>query len=233
MNNNHQNKRLLSLDVLRGMTVAGMILVNDGYGDTFAPLQHSAWNGMTPCDLVFPFFLFIMGVSTYLSLRKYQFRWSATVGRKILKRTTLIFLIGLGINWLANGLGGDWGWSHLRIMAVMQRIALCYCAASVFALSVNHKYTLHVSCALLIGYAIILLAGNGYAAEALRAVLEYLTVQEGIARVIAWCASDNIASKRTLEKAGMRLSGIVAGGLEVDGQRYDKIENTYSDQESE
>ncbi len=66
--------------------------------------------------------------------------------------------------------------------------------------------------------------GKGYAAEALRAVLEYLTVQEGIARVTAWCASDNIASKRTLEKAGMRLSGIEADGLEVDGERYDKLD---------
>ena len=66
--------------------------------------------------------------------------------------------------------------------------------------------------------------GKGYAAEALRAVLECLTVQEGIARVNAWCASDNIASKRTLEKAGMRLSGIEADGLEVDGERYDKLD---------
>ena len=66
--------------------------------------------------------------------------------------------------------------------------------------------------------------GKGYAAEALRAVLEYLTAQEGIARVTAWCASDNIASKRTLEKAGMRLSGIEADGLEVDGERYDKLD---------
>ena len=75
--------------------------------------------------------------------------------------------------------------------------------------------------------------GKGYAAEALQAVLEYLTVQEGIARVTAWCASDNIASKRTLEKAGMRLSGVDTGGLEVDGQRYDKLDYTYSDQGSE
>ena len=67
-------QRLLSLDVLRGITVAGMILVNDGYGDTFAILKHSKWNGMTPCDLVFPFFLFIMGISTYLSLRKFNFQ---------------------------------------------------------------------------------------------------------------------------------------------------------------
>ena len=75
--------------------------------------------------------------------------------------------------------------------------------------------------------------GKGYATEALRAVLEYLTVQEGIACVTAWCASDNIASKRTLEKAGMRLAGINADGLEVSGQWYDKLDYTYSDQESE
>ena len=69
--------------------------------------------------------------------------------------------------------------------------------------------------------------GQGCAAEALRAALEYLTVQEGIARVTAWCASDNIASSRTLEKAGMRLSGIDAGGLEVGGQRYDRLDYAY------
>ena len=61
-------KRLLSLDALRGITVAGMILVNNAGGKvSYAPLQHSAWNGLTPCDLVFPFFLFIMGISTYIS----------------------------------------------------------------------------------------------------------------------------------------------------------------------
>ena len=69
--------------------------------------------------------------------------------------------------------------------------------------------------------------GKGYAAEALRAVLEYLTVQEGIACVTAWCASDNIASSRTLEKAGMRLSRIKAGGLEVGGRRYDRLDYIY------
>ena len=75
--------------------------------------------------------------------------------------------------------------------------------------------------------------GKGYATEALEVVLEYLTVQEGIAHVTAWCASDNIASGRTMEKAGMQLSGIDTGGLEVEGQRYDKLVYTYSDQESE
>ena len=74
---------------------------------------------------------------------------------------------------------------------------------------------------------------KGYAAEALRAVLEYLTIQEGIAHVTAWCASDNVASSRTLEKAGMRFSGVDVGGLEVGGKRYDRLDYIYSDQESE
>ena len=65
--------------------------------------------------------------------------------------------------------------------------------------------------------------GHGYAAEALRAVLAYLTGQEGIAHVTAWCASDNTASRRTLEKTGMRLSGIDAGGLSVGEKQYDKL----------
>ena len=157
-------QRLISLDVLRGITVAGMILVNDGYGDTYAPLQHAEWNGMTPCDLVFPFFLFIMGISTYLSLRKFNFKWSAQVGRKILKRTLVIFFIGLFINWFDLACDGRaLDFAHLRIWAVMQRIALCYCAASLFALFVNHRYTLPTVAALLIGYAVLLLCGNGYA----------------------------------------------------------------------
>ena len=70
--------RLLALDVLRGMTVAGMILVNNpgSWGAVYAPLRHASWNGLTPTDLVFPLFMFIMGVSTYLSLRKYDFACS-------------------------------------------------------------------------------------------------------------------------------------------------------------
>lgn len=68
--------------------------------------------------------------------------------------------------------------------------------------------------------------GHGYAAEALRAVLAYLTEREGIAHVTAWCALDNAASRRTLEKAGMRLSGIDAGGPTVDGKQYDKLNYT-------
>ena len=102
-----KSQRLLSLDILRGLTVAGMILVNNGFGESFHPLQHSKWNGMTPCDLVFPFFLFIMGVSTYLSLSKYNFQMSGAVIRKNVKRTVLLFLIGLFINWFHYAIKGD------------------------------------------------------------------------------------------------------------------------------
>ena len=77
-----KSQRLLSLDVLRGLTVAGMILVNNGNGESFEMLRHAEWNGMTPCDLVFPFFLFIVGISCYLSMSKNNFTPTAPVLRR-------------------------------------------------------------------------------------------------------------------------------------------------------
>ena len=76
------NKRLLALDVMRGITIAGMILVNTpgSWQHTYAPLKHAEWIGLTPTDLVFPFFMFIMGISTYISLRKYDFTFSIPAG---------------------------------------------------------------------------------------------------------------------------------------------------------
>ena len=139
------SQRLLSLDILRGITVAGMILVNNGWGESFEMLGHSEWNGMTPCDLVFPFFLFIMGISCYLSLVKSEFKPTPKVIRRIIKRTVLLFAIGLFINWFDHAIEGDLlCFGHLRIWAVMQRIALCYGIVSLFALFCNHKYTIPV-----------------------------------------------------------------------------------------
>ena len=158
-------KRLVSLDLLRGLTVAMMILVNNGYGESFSHLRHKEWNGMTVCDLVFPFFLFMVGISTYLSLRKTQFQATTAVLQKIFKRAVLLFLIGLGINWFDHAIGGDvLCFGHLRIWAVMQRIALCYLAASLFAVYANHKYPTIV--ALLAVYTLIITLGNGYAYDA-------------------------------------------------------------------
>ena len=162
-----QNNRLLSLDILRGITVAGMILVNNGWGESFEMLGHAAWNGMTPCDLVFPFFLFIMGISCYLSLVKSEFKPTPKVIRRIVKRTVLLFAIGLFINWFDNAIEGDLlCFGHLRIWAVMQRIALCYGIVSLFALFCNHRYTIPVVIVLLAVYTAILIFGNGYAEDA-------------------------------------------------------------------
>lgn len=162
-----ENKRLLSLDILRGITVAGMILVNSGWGESFEMLGHSSWNGMTPCDLVFPFFLFIMGISCYLSLVKSEFKPTPKVIRRIVKRTVLLFAIGLFINWFDHAIEGDLlCFCHLRIWAVLQRIALCYGIVSLFALFCNHRYTMPVIIGLLVIYTAILLIGNGYAEDA-------------------------------------------------------------------
>jgi len=162
-----KSNRLLSLDILRGITVAGMILVNNGWGESFEMLEHAKWNGMTPCDLVFPFFLFIMGISCYLSLVKSEFKPTPQVIRRIVKRTVLLFAIGLFINWFDNAIEGDFlCFGHLRIWAVMQRIALCYGIVSLFALFCNHRYTIPVVIGLLVIYTAILVFGNGYAEDA-------------------------------------------------------------------
>lgn len=157
-------KRLKSLDVMRGLTVALMILVNNGGEHNYHFLEHSKWNGLTPCDLVFPFFLFMMGISTYLSLRKSAFKPSATIYRKIAKRTCLLFLIGLGINWFDMVCAGNaLDFAHLRIWAVLQRIALCYGIVSVLAITINHRYFIQTIIGLLVIYMGVLAFGNGYA----------------------------------------------------------------------
>ena len=158
-----KNQRLLSLDILRGIAIAGMILVNNGWGRSYEMLLHCRWNGMTPCDLVFPFLLFVMGVSCYLSLSKSEFKPTAKVVYHVARRTVLLFAIGLFIHWFANALMGEYGFAHLRISGVLQRIALSYCAVSLFALFCNHRYTLHVVVLLLVIYSAVLVFGNGYA----------------------------------------------------------------------
>lgn len=159
--------RLKSLDIMRGLTVALMILVNNGGEQNYHILTHSKWNGLTPCDLVFPFFLFMMGMSTYLSLRKTEFKPSLMIYRKIAKRTILLFLIGLCINWfdmICSGNGLDF--AHLRIWAVLQRIALCYGIVSLLAIHINQRYFIHIILGIIIGYMGILAFGNGYAYDA-------------------------------------------------------------------
>ena len=166
-------QRLLALDILRGITIAGMILVNNpgSWSNMYAPLKHAEWHGLTPTDLVFPFFMFIMGISTFISLRKFEFRLSDSLLLKILRRTVVIFAIGLAMAWFTKlcyrlAAGETFAdaantFDTLRILGVMPRLALCYCFASLIVLLLRCRHILWVVSTLLIGYAVILLCGNG------------------------------------------------------------------------
>lgn len=160
-----QSGRLLSLDVMRGITIAGMIMVNNpgAWSTTYAPLRHAQWDGLTPTDLVFPFFMFIMGVSMFFSLRKYNFALSPESFFKVIKRTILIFLVGLGLNLFGMLFQSGFSFENLRILGVMQRLALAYGIGSLIGLTVNHKYLLHVTGAILIGYWVLIGVTDSYA----------------------------------------------------------------------
>lgn len=217
-------KRLLSLDALRGITVAGMILVNNAGGKvSYAPLQHSAWNGLTPCDLIFPFFLFIMGISTYISLNKFNFRVSSQVVTKILKRTFLILCIGWAIGWFDHACEGDFlPFAHLRILGVLQRIALCYCAVSFIALFMNHRFIPTLTIVLLIGYTFILYKGNGYACDESN-VLSILDRQLfGEAHLYHKSPIDPEGFVSTLSAIAHTLIGFYCGKLIVKTQQIER-----------
>ncbi|MBR1678739.1 MAG: DUF1624 domain-containing protein, partial [Bacteroidales bacterium] len=108
------SRRIESVDILRGATIAFMVLVNNpgSWKAVYPPLVHSTWNGLTPCDCIFPTFLFVMGVSMYLSLRKGGF----TLSWKMLKRTLLLLGIGLALNYVSQLVyNNDGSLSALRI----------------------------------------------------------------------------------------------------------------------
>jgi predicted acyltransferase len=154
-------KRLASLDALRGGTVAAMLLVNDpgDWGHVYAPLEHSAWNGCTPTDLVFPFFLFVVGVSVALSVlpRLEQGALPSVLTRAALWRALRILALGVAINLLA-----AW-WlpqAHLRFPGVLQRIALCFAAVALFAVYTKPRTQWWAIAALLLGYWGLLLLGG-------------------------------------------------------------------------
>jgi len=148
-------KRLLALDVVRGLTIGLMITVNNpgSWDFVYAPLRHSRWNGCTPTDLVFPFFMFIVGSAMWYSFKRFNHALSKEAVLKIVRRTVVIFLIGLAFNAYAVY---SLEWSNLRIMGVLQRIALAYGIASFIVLSVPSKFIGLVIGIILLGYWAIL-----------------------------------------------------------------------------
>ncbi len=149
------SSRLVSLDVFRGLTIAGMVLVNNpgSWAHIYWPLEHAEWNGWTPTDLIFPFFLFIVGVAIPLALgrrvdeggRKRDLYW------KIIKRALIIFALG---EFLAG-----FPYFHLstmRIPGVLQRIAVCYLFASFIFLKTKPRTQAIIALALLVVYWLLM-----------------------------------------------------------------------------
>lgn len=141
-------KRYVSLDVLRGLTVAFMIVVNNpgSWSRIFPPLRHAAWDGCTPCDLIFPFFLFCVGVSMAFALARFTSITGQAV-KKVLKRGVLLYLVGLGLTAFpfypsASRMNPDlsfWqNWTawlgNLRLVGVLARIAMCYTLGAMLVL---------------------------------------------------------------------------------------------------
>jgi len=155
--------RLISLDAFRGATIALMILVNTPgtWGHVYAPLRHAQWHGCTLTDLVFPFFLFIIGVSMRFSFEKYEFCKWGPLFKKVLWRTITIFTIGLLLNAFPF-VRQDWDWSHFRIMGVLQRIALAYIMASFIVVRADIIGIVKISLGLLFGYWILLMGYGWY-----------------------------------------------------------------------
>ena len=140
----HSGNRLQSLDAFRGLTILAMVLVNDpgDWKNLYAPLEHAKWFGWTLTDLVFPFFLFIVGTSVSYSLRKYTrgTKVDAALYQKILRRTLVLFTLGLIAGFSHSlfdyllGSANTLGLDRLRLPGVLQRIAIVYCAVSLISL---------------------------------------------------------------------------------------------------
>ena len=171
-----QKKRLLSLDILRGITVAGMILVNNpgSWAHIYAPLRHAAWNGCTPTDLVFPFFVFCMGVAMYISHSKSNFELNWSTARKIIVRGLLIILIGWALSWYGMALrqflrGADfvtamWTYpvANIRYLGVFPRLGLVSLLGGLLLLIFKPKRILWVSAALMLIYSILQSVTNSF-----------------------------------------------------------------------
>lgn len=153
--NIQKTSRLLSLDVFRGITIALMILVNSpGNQTAYHCLNHSIWNGCTLADLVFPFFIFIVGVSLVFSLSNSLNKGASKkeLFIKILKRSIIIFLIGLFLNAFPR----HFNFESIRIFGVLQRIAICYFVAASLFLITQARTQAIIMIILLISYWLIM-----------------------------------------------------------------------------
>ncbi|HVF21851.1 MAG TPA: DUF5009 domain-containing protein [Pyrinomonadaceae bacterium] len=159
------SNRLVSLDVFRGLTIAGMVLVNNPgtWSNIYWPLQHAEWHGWTPTDLVFPFFLFIVGVAIPLAFgrRVEEGAVPRSLYLKVFKRAAIIFGLGLFLNLFPR-----FDFATVRVPGVLQRIAICYLIASLIFLTTKVRTQLLIALALLVIYWLVMtrIAAPGFGA---------------------------------------------------------------------
>ena len=150
-----QKNRLISLDVFRGITIAGMILVNNpgSWANIYPPLKHAEWNGCTPTDLIFPFFLFIVGVAITLSLSKRKARGDNQnkIIINIFRRSIILFALGIIMAAYPY-----FDFSSIRIPGVLQRIAVVYLFSSILFLKISMRSIVYVGISIFVGYWILL-----------------------------------------------------------------------------
>jgi predicted acyltransferase len=155
INKSSSSGRMLSLDVFRGLTIAGMILVNNPgtWGAIYSPLKHAEWHGWTPTDLIFPFFLFIVGISITLAFARRVETGDDQYDLllKVCKRSATIFALGLFLNGFP-----FFDLAEIRIPGVLQRIAVCYLVASLIFLKTSWRTQVFIAASLLLAYWILM-----------------------------------------------------------------------------
>ena len=158
--------RYKALDAMRGLTIALMILVNTpvSWSHVYAPLLHADWHGCTPTDVIFPFFMFIIGSAMFFSFKKTNSAANASQVLRLVKRGAIIFAIGLALNIYPFTTNIE----NLRILGVLQRIGIAYILASICVLFLNRRGVLTLSVIILVAYWLLLLsvgAENAYTLE--------------------------------------------------------------------
>jgi predicted acyltransferase len=227
-------RRIRSLDAFRGLTVAAMILVNNpgSWDYVYPPLRHAEWHGWTPTDLIFPFFLFIVGVSLVVSFSRRELAGATprALARKAVLRGLLIVLVGLLLSGFPR-----YDLSHLRIPGVLQRIGVVYALTALIFLGVGPAARRRIAAALLVGYWLLLalvpapggVAGDLSAAGNLGAWIDRLLLgghlwtpdfdPEGILSTVpavATCLLGTFAGERLLadQSPGDRATGLLLMG---------------------
>jgi predicted acyltransferase len=209
-------KRHIALDFFRGITIAAMILVNTpgSWDHVYAPLLHSPWEGWTLTDLIFPFFLFIVGVSMWFSFKKYPSGLNIRSISKIIKRSLLIFLIGLFLTWFPFY---DLNLENLRFVGVLQRIAVSYLFASVICIGAPRRWIPFISLSFLLAYWgwIYLVAGSeDYAKEyVFQQGIDHVSfrscLSSSVAIMLGYLAGDFVDQTRSRTR---KLFALVAAG---------------------